>query len=339
MDQKTLLRSLLKSAEPSIRFKLRTGVLGENPSSAPIRNLQRAIKRSPRVKQLLSGRRTDGRISPIHEVYKKWSGAHWILAALADLGYPPADPSLRPAVDQVLDCWLDPENIREVVLENPRPTVKGRGVAIVRGRPRRCASQQGNALYAAVTLGFMDERAERLAGLLVRWQWPDGGWNCDRKPGACHSSFWETLTPLRGLAAYARAAGDARIRAAVERAAEVFLKRRLFRGERSGAVMNPKFLLLHYPCYWHYDILFGLKVMTEAGLLGDPRCAEALDLLQAKELPGGGWPAEERLYRTGADALTGRDLVDWGPTGKKRMNEWVTADALSVLRQAGRLSA
>jgi hypothetical protein len=29
--------------------------------------------------------------------------------------------------------------------------------------------------------------------------------------------------------------------------------------------------------------------------------------------------------------------VDWGGAGKGRMNEWVTADALWVLRAAGRL--
>ncbi len=329
---------LLESKEPSVRYKVRVGVMGENPDSASLRRLRQAIRRSPRVKKMLSGRRKDGRIAPVDWVYRKWIGAHWILAALADIGYPPADAYLRPAVGQVLDCWLDPQNILEVVLENPRPNVKGRGVAIIRGRPRRCASQQGNALYAAVTLGFLDERAHRLAGLLMRWQWPDGGWNCDRKPEANRSSFWETLTPLRGLAAYACASGDAQARRAAERAAEVFLRRRLFRSMRTGAIMNPQFLRLHYPCYWRYDILFALKVMAEAGFLQDPRCAEALDILQAKELPGGGWPAEERLYHASANAPTGRELVDWGPSGKKRMNEWVTADALFVLQSAGRLS-
>jgi hypothetical protein len=33
----------------------------------------------------------------------------------------------------------------------------------------------------------------------------------------------------------------------------------------------------------------------------------------------------------------GLHYVDWGGTGKSRMNEWVTTDALWVLRAAGRL--
>lgn len=37
-----------------------------------------------------------------------------------------------------------------------------------------------------------------------------------------------------------------------------------------------------FPCYWHYDVLFGLTVLDEAGFLADPRCRSALDLLESK---------------------------------------------------------
>jgi hypothetical protein len=33
----------------------------------------------------------------------------------------------------------------------------------------------------------------------------------------------------------------------------------------------------------------------------------------------------------------GADMVDWGGTSKRQMNEWVTVDALHVLKAAGRL--
>jgi hypothetical protein len=35
--------------------------------------------------------------------------------------------------------------------------------------------------------------------------------------------------------------------------------------------------------------------MADAGQIGDDRCADALDLLESRELPGGGWPAANRL--------------------------------------------
>ena len=209
----------------------------------------------------------------------------------------------------------------------------------MQGRARRCGSQEGNALWALLTLGLADERADQLARNLLQWQWADGGWNCDKRPGAINSSFHETLLPLRALARYGRERGSEEALAVARRAAEVFLKRRLFRRQRDGAVIKPRFLVLCYPAYWHYGILPGLKVMAEVGLIGDPRCAEALDVLESKRLPDGGFPAEGRHYNVSTDAArypSRRSLVHWGPVGRTRMNEFVTVDALYVLKAAGR---
>ena len=89
-----------------------------------------------------------------------------------------------------------------------------------------------------------------------------------------------------------------------------------------------------------YGILPGLKVIAEAGCIGDPRCADALDLLESKRLPDGGFPAEVKHYRvTDKRSATGchASRVDWGGANKKRMNEFVTVEALAVLKAAGRL--
>jgi hypothetical protein len=336
LNMKSIVEQLLSSPEPSIRYKIRIGVLSEDPEYSNIRDLQEEIKESPRVKSLLKNCDQKGCIRPVHHVYKKWIGAHWVLATLADIGYPPGDKSLIPIRDQVFDCWLDPEGIREHVCTEAPPSHKDRGIPVIRGRARRCASQQGNALYSAAALGLLDERCNQLAECLIRWQWPDGGWNCDRRTTAVHSSFWETLIPMRSLSRFAKATGDKIAGQAVKRAAEVFLKRRLYLRSVDGRVMNEQFIKLHYPCYWRYDILFALKVMAEAGFIDDPRCCEALDLLESKRLPDGGWPAEERFYKTAAVPTSNCDLVSWGRVSRKTLNEWVTADALYVLRAAGR---
>jgi len=330
---------LLASDEPSIRFEVHVGVLGEDPGSPALRALRCEIQSSPRVRALLAERDEQGRVRPVGQPYRKWAGAHWVFAALADLGYPAGDVSLMPVRDQVLDHWLRPEAIEERTCDEAPPTRVFGGVPVIRGRARRCASQQGNALFAAVRLGLLDERCHRLARLLLRWQWPDGGWNCDRRPEAATSSFWESLIPLRGLAAYAQATGDEEVKRAAARAAEVFLARRLYRRARDGEVMQEEFVRLHYPRYWRYDVLFGLKVMAEAGFVGDLRCAGALDVLQSKSLPDGGWPAEGRFYQTARPASSGYDRVAWGGVSRRRLNEWVTADALVVLHRAGRLDA
>jgi len=314
-------------------------VLDCDRKSKTVSNSQNQIKHSPRVKQLLSNRDGKGRIVPANRPYKKWIGAHWVLATLADLGYPPEEREMKPILDQVIDSWLHPGAIRESHWEEapPKRLSKANGVPIINGRARRCASQQGNALFSALSLGLIDDRCHKLAECLMRWQWPDGGWNCDRKPEANISSFWESLIPLRAIVLYAKTTGNTRTLETAKRAGEVFLKRHLYRRISDGEVMNPQFLRLHYPCYYYYDILFALKVMAEADFIADSRCQDALDVLESKRLPDGGWPAEERFYRNSRNSTSGSDLVSWGGVNKRRMNEWVTADALYVLKASGRL--
>jgi hypothetical protein len=147
----------------------------------------------------------------------------------------------------------------------------------------------------------------------------------------------ETLFPMRGLFLYGRVQHSEQAIHAALRAADVFLTRRLFKRHSNGEVIHQEFIQLHYPLYWHYDILTGLKAMAELGLVQDPRCSDALDLLERKELPGGGWPAERRFYTKVTNHIElHADYVDWGGASRPRMNEWVTVDALYVLRAAGR---
>ena len=314
------VNQLLNSEDPSIRYKANLHFLGRDQDSTEMKQLRLKIKDFPRVRMILSERGEDGRIP--YNPYAKWYGAHWVLAQLADIGYPAGDANLIPLREQVLD-WLFSD-------------AHWKKIKTINGRIRRCASQEGNALYALLALGLADERVDELAHRLVGWQWPDGGWNCDKNPEAINSSFHESLIPMRGLALHAKLTGNKDSRDAAERASEIFLKRRLYRRERGGQIIHSEFKKFHYPPYWHYDFLSALKVLAEAGFIDDPRCQDALDLLESKQLQDGGWPAEKKYYRVTDKLGNGRSLVDWGGTSKLRMNEWVTADALYVLKTAGR---
>jgi hypothetical protein len=339
MKRAQLVDALLKSENPSIRWKVRTAALGENAASASIKKLETEIRVSPTVTALLQGRDRQGRMRHRGNIYDKWQGAHWALAALADIGYPAGDKSLKPMLDQVLDFWLGERFFREFAAKSKAQAYSSHhgGVPVMCGRHRRCASQQGRALLIMTRLGLSDARADQLVERLLHWQWPDGGWNCDKDPKADTSSFMETITPMRGLSAHARAKGDPKAARAARKAANVFLERNLFKRRSDGRVIMATFVKLHFPLYWHYDVLGGLMAMTELGLTKDKRCSDALDLLEEKELDGGGWPAEERFFRPGAKRALGYDNVDWGGVSKSRRNDWVTADALGVLAAAGRL--
>lgn len=325
-----IVEKLLASSEPSIRFKTCVNVLSEESGSGRIRKLQDEIKSSSRVKLLLSESGKDGKI-PFHP-YCKWYGAHWVLASLADIGYPPGDKALIPLREQVYDWLLSKEH--EGLAERHHPYTGS--IKYVKGLPRIHASMEGNAVYSMLTLDILDDRTDKLAERLVKTQWPDGGWNCDKNSRATNSSFYESLIPLRALALHAKARRSSSSREAAARAAEIFLKRNLYKRQHDEKVMSDDFVKLHYPCYWHYDILFALKVMAEGGFIKDKRCQVALSLLESKRLPDGGFPAERKYYRVTNDMHAGRSLVDWGVANSKQMNEWVTVDALYVLKSAER---
>src|SRR2546426_2611379 len=279
-----IVTALLRSPEPSIRYKTRVEVLGGERDSKAIRALREEIRQSPRAKSLLSQRDRLGRPGTARRVYYKWQGVHWVLASLADLGYPEGDATLRPIRDRLMEHWLSTPYFHEWEARTSAEAYRGRGVPIMQGRYRRCASQQGNALYSVTRLGIADDGAKALVERLLHWQWPDGGWNFDRHPNADTSSFMETMLPMLGLAAYARDRPSSAAKTAVLRASEVFLRRRLYRRASDGTIIHPDFVTLHYPRYWHYDFLGGLRAMDSIGRIRDERCANALDLLEEKRL-------------------------------------------------------
>ena len=166
----TIEEQLLDSAEPAVRYLTRVQALGEDPNTRPARRDREAIKtNSTIVRKLLSEVRRDGLIAG--GPYSKWRGSHWVLAFLSELGYPPGDRKLKAMADRNAQWAL------------------GMSAQMVEGRARRCASQQSYALLYLMKLGFYDARCDELAERLMQWQWDDGGWNCDRRPEACHSSF------------------------------------------------------------------------------------------------------------------------------------------------------
>ena len=156
--------------------------------------------------------------------------------------------------------------------------------------------------------------------------------------GATCSSFVESLIPLRALALHGQQLGNQTSLEAARGASEVLLKHQLYLNQEDGEVLQPEFAALHYPCYGRYDTLSALKVMAEAGFVQDPRCHAALDLLESRQLRDSGFPADSKHYRVGRTGRSGDSLVDWGGTSKRKMNEFVTADALHVMRATGRLS-
>ena len=315
MDERTAgaVAWLLAADEPAVQQLTRRELLGDDSLPDPA-----AVLAGPWVSALLAGREADGGFGA--DPYRKWTGAHWRLVSLAELGVPESDPRVAAAAEHVL-AW-----IVDGLKHPPR---------VVDGLPRSHASVQGNALGACARLGLAgDQRTERLAEAIISWQWPDGGWNCDHRAAGRRSSFHESLRTAWGLQEYATATGHAGAREAADRAIELFLRHRVFRRGGTGEPINARWLSTPYPPYWHYDVLAALLVITRGDRCTDPRAADALDLIEDKRRPDGRWNARAQWWHA-PDSRTTPEVVDWGAAGQP--NLMVTLNALRVLAAAGRV--
>jgi hypothetical protein len=305
---------LLKSNEPAIRGMARRDLLGErHPADLD------DVLAGPSVRKLLTGQAADGGFGG--HPYRKWTGAHWRLVSLVELEVPQGEPRAVAALETVL-AWLTGRGR----LSRYRPAADG----LIRSD----ASMEGNALAVACRLGLAaDPRVGELAESLVRWQWPDGGWNCDRRASGRRSSFHESLIPGWALFEYALATGDGDAGEAAAHTAELLLEHRLFRRHGTGEPIHPSWVVLHYPPYWHYDIGHALLILARMDHARDPRAADALDLLESRRRPDGRWTSGGRWWKPpGSDRTV--EAVDWGAGTGSAM---LTLNALRSLKAAGRL--
>ena len=80
-----------------------------------------------------------------------------------------------------------------------------------------------------------------------------------------------------------------------------------------------------FPVFYVTDLLQTVEALVGLGHGHDPRLANALALIRAKQDAGGRWPLEYNY--------TGKTWVDFG--AKKQPNKWVTLRALRVLKAVG----
>jgi hypothetical protein len=302
---------LLTSDEPGIVMQVRRDLLDEDSATPDDK-----ISDGPLASRLLGGQQADGGFGV--DPYQKWMGAHWRLVSLVDLGVSSGETRVMAALETVLG-WIAQDGPAQDALK-------------IRDRFRVHGSIYANALAVATRLGQADDtRVRELAQKLVFWQWPDGGWNCDRHPAVSHSSFYESITPMWALAEYGRATGDADAARAAQRAAEFFLEHKVYKSHSADRPGDLKWLRLRYPEYWHFDYLHGLVLLARSGALPDRRATDALDLLREQQQPDGRWVPSGPQYWKGSTGLYG-DAARWDMASASQM---LTLHALRVLRACG----
>jgi hypothetical protein len=99
-------------------------------------------------------------------------------------------------------------------------------------------------------------------------------------------------------------------------------KHRMFKSDKTGEIIDKKFVMLSFPSRWHYDLLRGLEYFARAGAPRDGRVQDAIDLLCRRRRADGRWPVQQKY--------AGKVFFDMEQTGGP--SRWNTLRALRVLR-------
>ncbi len=241
----------------------------------------------------------------------RWTGNVWSLVILIELGFPAEHQRVRSAAHSFMQLHLTEERA---------------------GNPRWLMEQMdqchlGFWLRIGSYFGFDPTRLMLVAEALLRVQFEDGGWNCRIRtaPNTIHSSFHTTLNVVEGLreAAAAEIIEPDGFRASEQRAGEFMLQHRLYRSDKTGAVISPRFLELSYPSTWHYTILRGLDYLRLTPEIMDSRLDDPISVVVDHRKANGRWPVEKRIPG---------DWLFHLETGESR---WNTLRALRVLEARG----
>lgn len=236
--------------------------------------------------------------------FDAWTATHFALSLLTQLDPDPASAPVQQAVGRV----------RRLVLwdKGDAPYYEGETEPCVNG------AVLGNAVWAG-------ESGARVTETLLEHRLPDGGWNCWDRSGATTFSFHSTLAVVEGLLAWERSGGgDEQVRAVRVAGEELLLERSLMLRRSTGSVVDPRFTMPAFPTWWYYDVLRALDHVCLARPEGDPRCAEAVELIRSKRGEDGRWRLEQ--------VHMGPTLFEMAGEDEGLPSRWITLRALRVLR-------
>ncbi len=302
MNHDQIIKWLL-AGDVSIQYQVRRDLLGTE-----VPELQQRIGTEGWGRRLLKARNSNGHWSRgFYQV--KWISSHYTLLDLKHLNIAPTPTEVS-------------ETIAIILRENK--SADG-GINPSSGIPQSDVCVNGMFLNYACYFKTHQADLRSIVDFIISEHMPDGGFNCEStRYNPVHSSLHTTLSILEGLQEYATNGYDYRspeLNRINDVAREFILQHRLFLSDRTGEIINKRFLMLSYPSRWFYDILRALEYFRAAGVAYDERMQPALDVLMKKRRGDGTWPLQARH--------SGKTHFEMEKTGHP--SRWNTLRALRVL--------
>ncbi|MFC2152131.1 hypothetical protein ACFLSE_06340 [Bacteroidota bacterium] len=303
MKEKETVQWLLQG-DVSIQYQTYRDILGEER-----KDLQNRIESEGWGKQFLTKRNENGHWG-LKFYQPKWTSTHYTLLDLKNLGI---SKNCKPILHTI-----------EIILrENKAPDG---GILPIGEMQKSDMCINGMALNYFSYFGVDQNKIESVVDIIISQQLRDGGFNCRlNRSGARHSSLHTTISVLEGILEYQRNNYTYRLEELqkVKKESEEFiLMHRLFKSDKTGEIIDKRFLNLTYPGRWRYDILRGLDYFQFAKVQYDGRMQDALDVIIKKRTKNNLWKLQANH--------PGRFHFLMEEVGKP--SKWNTLRALRVLK-------
>jgi hypothetical protein len=294
----------LLEGDVAIQYQVHRDIFGIDRS-----DLQERIATEGWGARFLSHRKKEGHWG--QRFYQpKWISTHYTLLDLKNLAISQNNLEIKQSITQVIRTLKSPDG----------------GILPIGTEQKSDVCVNGMFLNYAAYFGSEQDDLKSIIDFLLTEHMKDGGFNCEsNRRGTMHSSMHTTISVLEGILEYTKNGYRYRLKElqeAADQSRELLLRHRLFRSDRTGNVIDKKWLMLSYPSRWKYDILRALDYFQFAGIDYDPRMQDALDYLEKKRRKDYTWPVQAKH--------PGQTHFEMEKTGGP--SRWNTLRALRVLK-------
>lgn len=207
----------------------------------------------------------------------KWTSSHYTILEFRYLG-------ISPYTTIIIDTI-------EEIIENNK-TIDG-GINAGKTIIHSDVCINGMLLNYASYFKIDEKKLNSIVDFLISQQMEDGGFNCwSNRSGAAHSSLHTTLSVAEGINEYRTNGYKYRLdelNKAEADSIEFMLQHQLFKSDKTGKIIDPRFTRIPYPPRWRYDILKALDYLRLAKIDYDARMQSAIDVLIKKRKQDDKW--------------------------------------------------
>ncbi len=303
---------LLEQRDPPVRLHTLTDILQHPRDSSEVVSTRKRISSYRPVRWIFRAQTSKGYWPPETTCYRpKYTATVWPLILLGEMGVP-AEPRIKTACEHFLSLhqmnngafsWVSNCDKRMKMEEEPCMT--------------------GNMIRTLIIFGYgEDPRVRKAIEWMPEHQQEDGGWNCDYPSRQVkHSSFMSTVEPLWAYSEIPHSRWTRNMKHSIDRGAEFLLMHHIYKSDhhdwKPTELWGEQPTKFHFPMYYYYDALHGLRVLAKLGYGDDERVRDAVHLVLSKKTPEGKW------------LLEGDWLREWqGKTKVKRRKAIVNVESL-----------